>query len=232
MHAKAPKDKAGDTSPKKPGRPPKPDWEKQGFRVLVAPKKDYTMGLTVWRKELDIAGVAVPKRMDIPLQLRVLSGSDRDLLLWADADPDSIPAPEGVFKNTRTNKEYHELTETVPVDSEVIEPPKTKRIPCYGCQCRITPTLAAEFGHESLKSMVDAIKAKRLYGKNYAFVDDEEGMKALLPKFADYARTLGWDREDAATIFEFGMDSQIGPYLSEFPDERHRYQQTQDGRLI
>jgi len=182
--------------------------------------------------EKDRMGVGIPVRTDLPLQLRVLSGSERDLLMWSDADPEAIPAPEGMFKNTRTNREYHELTETIPVDSQLIEPPKTKRIPCYGCQIQITPELAEEFGHESLKDMVEVIMKKRLYGKNYAFVDDEKGMKNLLPKFADYARTLGWDKEDHMDILQFGGDSQIGPYLSEFPEERHRFQQTKDGRLI
>ena len=229
--AKAPKNKDNDPPKKKPTAPAVQGWQEKGYRVLVSPKRDYTLSMTVWNTELDARGVAVPGRRDIPLQMRVLSGSDRDLLMWSDAKADDIPAPEGVFKNTRTGGTYHELTEILE-DTEVTAPPATKRFPCYGCQVRLDANMADEFGFENLKAMVDDVMSNRLYGKNYAFIDDDEGMLKLLPKFADYARTLGWDKEDAHEIFEFGMDSKIGPHLSEFPDEAHRFQRTSDGRLI
>jgi len=58
--------------------------------------------------------------------------------------------------------------------------------------------------------LVAEIRDQRLYGKRYAFIDDEEAMAKIKPRFLDYEQEAKWDEEDQQEVLQVNADTQIG----------------------
>lgn len=220
------------------------DWRKERYRILVAPQESYSISVVYYEEEPTASGGTVRSAKSKPLSMRVLTGGTLDRLGYGDLDLPDIPDPGagGNFKHERHNRFYHELPE-VTRGSEVLNPQVATRIPLYGCQLRVDDATAESYGflfkkkedQDPLEALVQAITSRKqpfsLYGRKYAFIDDEEGMRKLMPKFAQLVRDGAWSKDDVNEIFrgEPG-ESKVGPRLSAV--EPHRFEKNpKTGRL-
>lgn len=228
------------------------DWRKAGYRVLVAPKRDYSISVHFYKKEQLADGNTISKAHSLPLSMRVIGGGELDLLGYGDLElePRDDPAADGEMEahieggagSPARSARMHELPEITAGTTEM-QPERMahlKRIPLYGCQLRIDERLASEFPglFGGFEDMVEKIMTSRkpfnLYGKRYAFVDDAEGMRRLMPAFSAYVRDRKWDEDDQTEVLRNPVGAQVGPRLWADPKERHRFEPRldKDGRQI
>lgn len=117
-----------------------------------------------------------------------------------------------------------------------------RRFPLYGAQFRIDQKIVDEmeetllgirgedWPEDPFERLVHWIENRRrpftLYGKKYAFLDDEAGMEKLLPQFLEYVKKVAIYRDDQDEIFRSRniSGSEVGPPLSQLEPgrfERH-----------
>lgn len=230
-----PKTENGRRRKKTPTEPPVPEsssWEDDGYRVLIAPKSKSTMFRTRWTTEMSTDGTAVPKREDIPIVLKSHTAEDRALLGYADYNPDT---EEPTYDPLEVEKLFaSDVVHGTEYDPDTYQDLTSKftgkRMALWGCSIRLDVGFAEECGYKdcdkkgsAFKQMVDSFTKDRLYGKHFAFVDDAEGIKGLLPAFSSFVRAKEQGEEASYDILAQGAVAQIGPELGVLEPETAPY---------
>lgn len=208
------------------------DWRETHKRILVAPSRGYTVGVTFYRSEIAGDGTTVKIPVSRELEIRVRTNAERDLLGWGTLVEEPTAVPTGTFDIQHAERgRFHELPEALPPDSTVASPSERSgpRIPLYGSSLVVDDDLWESFQSRwsSYEDFVLSISSGKnpfaLYGKRYAFIDDAEGMERLLPKFAAYLKRKEHSRDDESAVLEAvaqNVPVNIGPPLSRIEPQR------------
>jgi len=157
-----------------PAVPVEAKWEKNGYRVLIAPY-NYGTFYRRWDTAMSADGAAVKVPVDVPVSIKSIGGYKDRVGTWELKAEQALPDRDGDFVGTET-------------------PPRM--LPLYGAQLRIDSNLATECG-VSFKELVSWFTNRRAYGRRYAWADDDVGINRLIPKFRSFVVQKQMDRSDS-----------------------------------